>query len=262
MTDDDDPQRKRVNALVHTAIGTHLDVARRGNRLMARIAEDALNTLPLLADKRWKVGDYEVDELTYNFIVTLIRHLTPPNYAPDVDGFSKWQDLRLQQNDINQSPPWIFCAKVMKLCVNDGEYLTHLDLAGAPNLTGLWCDWNDLTELDLTYVPKLTELNCDSNHLTELDLTSVPNLTKLSCASNALTALDLTAVPNLTALDCNLNKLTKLDLTSAPNLTQLKCADNQLTELDIRNCLKLRVITCDHGVLVHKRPEQVVRHPA
>jgi hypothetical protein len=138
--------------------------------------------------------------------------------------------------------------------------LTELDLSAVPALTHLWCHNNQLTELDLASVPALRELECGSNNSIDLDLSAVPALTYLGCGGNQLTELDLASVPALTSLYCAHNQLTELDLAFAPALTYLECDNNQLTELDIRRCLSLRSVTVDPWVVVHKRPEQTVRH--
>jgi hypothetical protein len=159
--------------------------------------------------------------------------------------------------------------------------LTELDLSAVPELRELWCERNQLTELDLSAVPELRELSCGNNQLTELDLSGVPELRELWCERNQLTELDLSAVPELRKLECENNQLTDLDLSVVPELRDLECRDNQLMELDLSAVPELRVLSCsgnrireltirdhvhlesiicDPSVVVHKRPDQVVKH--
>jgi hypothetical protein len=55
--------------------------------------------------------------------------------------------------------------------------------------------------------------------------------------------------------------VTELDLSSVPTLLFISSDNNLLTELDIRNCLYLKSVKVDPWVVVHKRPDQVVKHP-
>ena len=138
--------------------------------------------------------------------------------------------------------------------------LTELDLSAVPELRALGCGYNQLTELDLSAVPELRELVCGYNQLTELDLSAVPELRELVCWNNQLMELDLSAVSELRELWCGDNQLTELDLSDVPDLFLLRCSGNKIRELTIRDHLHLKSIICDPSVVVHKRPDQVVKH--
>ncbi len=269
--------QKRSNPLIVRPDETQIDVARRGNRIIARIASDALKSLLILAEKRWQVGDYQVSEQTYRQIMIWVDHLNSNGWGKNIEEFSKIQDANCPFiHDEYRRGKWIVESRITSLSLGHSKF-TSLNLSGAPGLTYLYCRYNELTELDLASVPSLTYLDCSGNQLTELDLAGVPGLTYLDCMQNQLTELDLASVPGLTRLGCGINQLTELDLTSVPGLTRLDCGSNQLTELDltsvlglaslhcvgnqltaldISDCPELEEVVCDPGVLVRKRPEQ------
>ena len=192
---------------------------------------------------------------------------------PALEALWCWH-IQLTELDLSAVP------ELRKLLCGENQ-LTELDLSAVPELRELWCTENELKELDLSAVPELRELGCGYNQLTELDLSAVPELRELVCGYNQLTELDLSAVPELRELVCWNNQLMELDLSAVSELRELWCGDNQLTELDlsdvpdlfllrcsgnkireltIRDHLHLKSIICDPSVVVHKRPDQVVKH--
>ena len=86
MTNSDDPAEKRpAKVLALIARETQLDTVRRGNRVLGRIAADALGSLPQLAERRWKVGNYEVNERTYRQIMIWLDHFNSNGRALTLD---------------------------------------------------------------------------------------------------------------------------------------------------------------------------------
>ena len=64
-----------------------------------------------------------------------------------------------------------------------------------PNLTALYCDYNELTSLDVSKCPALETLWCYNNQLTSLDVSKCAALYELSCYGNQLTSLDVSGCP-------------------------------------------------------------------
>ena len=77
-----------------------------------------------------------------------------------------------------------------------GDKLTALNLAGAPNLTQLLAADNELTSLDATACTKLTQVDLQNNALTELDLSKAPQLKEVNVAYNAIETNKLNLHPS------------------------------------------------------------------
>jgi Leucine-rich repeat (LRR) protein len=298
--------------------GSQPDVIRSTRALVSRVACEAAANLSSLNEKLYLIGDYKVDEQSYQQIMIWLEQInsTGKNIALNtlINHFEIWAcgEKWVQEKKIFRAMLRDWDMEHLNLslvpsltslnCVSNR--LKELDLSKVTNLTELACAGNQLTELDLSLVPSLTSLHCLSNRLKELDLSQVTNLTDLSCGENQLTKLDLWHVPSLTNLscsgnqltdldlscmlsleqlyccdnnlreldlsytanlhsvDCENNHLTELDLSNVPDLEYLFCSGNQITELDIRNCKFTHFeLNCDPHVIIHKRSDQIVKHP-
>ena len=79
-----------------------------------------------------------------------------------------------------------------------------------PNLTELYCNYNQLTSLNLSGSTALTNLQCYNNQLTSLDISTNTALTYFACDTNQLTSLDVSTNTALIILGCDDNKLTQV----------------------------------------------------
>ena len=122
--------------------------------------------------------------------------------------------------------------------------LTALDVSKNTALTSLVCSYNQLTALDLSHNTELTELYCPDNQLTALDVSKNTALTSLSCPDNQLTTLDLSQNTELTLLYCYTNQLTALDVSKNTALIWLDCYNNQLKALDVSKNTALTALGC------------------
>lgn len=126
----------------------------------------------------------------------------------------------------------------------NNNQLTSLNTSANTNLIMLYTQNNLLTSLNVSGNTSLTDLNCTVNNLTALDLTSLTALEWLDCSVNQLTALDLSMNPSMDQLFCYSNNLTALDLSNNALLYDVNCAVNQITSLDLSNNTALLSINC------------------
>lgn len=112
------------------------------------------------------------------------------------------------------------------------------------NLTGLYCNSNQLTSLNTTSNPNLIILYTQNNQLTTLNVSGNTALTDLNCTVNNLTTLDLTSLTSLEWLDCSVNQLSALNISMNPSMDQLFCYSNNLTSLDLSNNALLYDVSC------------------
>jgi Leucine-rich repeat (LRR) protein len=75
--------------------------------------------------------------------------------------------------------------------VPDLEISDMRGLEAFVNISGLFCDGNQLRRLNVRANTLLTELHCSSNQLTSLNLRSNAALTTLDCYSNKLINVDI-----------------------------------------------------------------------
>ena len=76
-------------------------------------------------------------------------------------------------------------------CKNNGARITALDVSNNTQLTGLWCQDNNLNSLDVSKNTQLTHLSCSSNRLSSLDVSKNTQLTALYCYKNDFTTAAL-----------------------------------------------------------------------
>lgn len=150
---------------------------------------------------------------------------------------------------IVDSPTFSIYGKVHSLQLPHHLQLTQLDVSGNPELTYLFCIYNQLTKLDLTKNVGLTDLTCIGNPLTELDLTGNINLTGVNCSDSPIRRLDVTKNTKLLHLVCIENQLDQLNITNNGELINLKCGGNQLAQLDVTKNTKLLDFECYNNQL-------------
>lgn len=103
------------------------------------------------------------------------------------------------------------------------------------NISGLYCQENQLSSLDLRHNTALQFLVCHSNRLTLLNIGANPALKGLNCGYNQLSTLDLRSSTGLMELLAENNRLTTLDLSAHSALNRLVVRGNQLGGLNVRN---------------------------
>ena len=121
------------------------------------------------------------------------------------------------------------------------------DLTGIEHfteLTGLYCQYNQLPSLNVGNCTQLVVLDCGGNRLTSLDVSRLTALEVLYCGENQLSSLDVSKNTALWTICCNDNQLTALDVSKNTALTHLSCQYNQLTSLNVGNCTQLVELDC------------------
>lgn len=161
-------------------------------------------------------------------------------------------------------------AQVVTILYVSGKSIQDLTGIGSfVNITGLFCNDNQLTSIDLSQNTVLNTLECSNNQFATLDISQYAALYSLSCSGNQLTSLDLSQNPgleylnvrnnfltsldisqnNLDVLDCSFNQLTSLDLSQQSNLYSLICIGNQLVNLDTSLNMGLTILGCSYNNL-------------
>lgn len=120
------------------------------------------------------------------------------------------------------------------------------------NLTGLWCNDNEITSLDLSRNRALISVYCYNNKLKQLYIGRNNALKYLYCYNNQLRQLHLWGTPSLTMLHCYDNQLRWLGgLSFNKNLTDLYCYDNELLFLNLSKAKQLERLYCYNNQLSH-----------
>lgn len=235
--------------------GTALDAARPGSGLVSKVAGEATKFLPSRTKKMHRLGDYGVDEQSYQQIMVWLDQLEHGWFSPYVrrskhkDGlvtighmrpdlgaiFSEEASRRLRSRTLDH----FLSLQEFRFRIDDkpvGGKGNFVDQYG--QLLSVYLEDVDLPEIDLSKCPSLRELHVVNGFLEELSLVSVPKLQTLFCDYNEISTLDLSHVPKLTELHCNGNALTELDITACETLNF--------------------TLSCDPYVVIHKRSDQSV----
>lgn len=120
---------------------------------------------------------------------------------------------------------------------SDGSLLTldvkdaSLTLTSDDPITSLYVQGNRLTALNVATAPNLQCLFCADNSLEQLDLSKNTQLEVLDAQGNALPTLSLTNAKGLDVVNVADNQLTKFTLAGTSRPTTVVCAGNQLTTL-------------------------------
>ncbi len=141
----------------------------------------------------------------------------------------------------------------LETLICEGQNITKIDVAKAPNLRSLYCQNNELTNLDVTSNAKLTDLNCANNQLKTLKVneTANPLIENVNIANNNIKnnagntsstsfAIKTATLQQLNVSDNNISSVTLLNNT---NLDVLKCAGNNLSSV-ITKSDSISVIMC------------------
>ncbi|OFY96664.1 MAG: hypothetical protein A3K10_02825 [Bacteroidetes bacterium RIFCSPLOWO2_12_FULL_31_6] len=108
------------------------------------------------------------------------------------------------------------------------------------NMTGLFCNSNQITAIDMSNSPNLTTLGCGDNQLSSLNISNNIALNLLSTNNNLLTSIDVTNNTNLTSLYLQDNQLSSLDLINNTALLTLSVSQNNITTIDLSNNVSLK----------------------
>ena len=135
----------------------------------------------------------------------------------------------------------IKCASLSIESVQGLQYFT--------NITGLYCENNNLTSLDVTANSVLSNLSVYNNEISSIDLTKNNSLMRLNSALNPLQELDVSQNPLLTELNCSHCELPFLDVTNNNLLQYLYCTNNDLYALDLSRNPELVALDCEYNKL-------------
>jgi hypothetical protein len=241
------PSHSPRRALKHSGSG--------GKAVLDTVAKDALDVALRRAGKRYRVGEFELGEDSYQQVLIWAE---VSGLSPEEVMEKAWGAWRAQFSQVNEEAVFLKNHGFRNLAVFPEIVVDGLfDLSKASDLKGLTCRKSKLIELNLIGAPALTRLSCSRNNLTELDLSNVPALDVLGCGNNQLNELELSNTPGLGVLYCNKNHLVKLDLTQVQGLSVLACANNQITKLDLSRVSSLASLSCGSNNLTELDLSQV-----
>ncbi len=134
--------------------------------------------------------------------------------------------------------------------VEDGGYITKIDLSGCSNLTQVNCNYEYyglsfddpvtvISSLNVSNCSKMRWLHIEKSGLSEIKLSGCNSLRNLNCPSNNLTKLNISDCSNLEYLNFNDNKIKKINFKCCKKLKTIRGMNNRLKQLDLRGNKKL-----------------------
>lgn len=123
--------------------------------------------------------------------------------------------------------------------VQDGRVLT----ANAQKVTNsLFASGRNISSLaGLEAFTNLTGLYCNGNNLASLDVSRNTKLDVLYCQNNRLTTIDISKNTTLIFFDCSGNKLTTLDVSKNTALGFLACLDNSIQTICVNSLNQVKL---------------------
>ncbi len=163
------------------------------------------------------------------------------NYLINESGVDTNGDGKIQLSEAKNFSGGLYC---------QGKGIKNLrGIQAFVNLTGLWCNDNQIERLDLSRNKALVSLYCYNNKLKQLHIGRNRALKYLYCYNNQLRQLHLWGTPSLTMLHCYDNKLRWLNISGSRKLTDVYCYNNQLLSLDVSKARSLQRLYCYNNQL-------------